>query len=97
MTRPAKDFPTRTNRTAGLSPLNGHLVGRSNFIRFEGKRIKLEFDGLIAELDRPDPKAPAKAAGVVINLSAPLPPSLLLAKANAEHQSILDRVEDIAS
>lgn len=43
------------------------------FVRFECKRIKLEFDALVDELrSLPDPKASAKPIGAPVDLSAPL-------------------------
>lgn len=68
-----------------------------NFVRFESKRIKLAFGDLIDELDgRPDDakiRRPSRHP-VVIDLSAPLPPSPRLAKSNAARRSELARAPD---
>lgn len=52
----------------------------NDFVRFESKRIKFEFDALLKELDLPDPNAPApRRESLPIDLSAPLTPSPRLA------------------
>jgi hypothetical protein len=68
-----------------------------NFVRFESKRVKLEFDGLSRELEaRPDPVKDAwrRRQSVPIDLSAPLAPSPRLAALNRERQTEMDGVHD---
>lgn len=70
------------------------------FVRFENKRIKLEFGALIGELDaRPDPVKESwrKKDREPIDLLAPLTVSPALAASNAAHARSLASFRDDAA